>query len=298
MTEAPHAQILSELPAAEARAIFDRFVSGQPDRLAAFMAEVRRRGGPIERLDYSIESLEPLWGWFIAAHRPRRWFGGPHRKPRSPVADAVMRGADPPWWYDFHPQFAQELGPYVARLVTGLSEYLFACAQRAHPESRWALGKGPRSMAHFQHPVLQLDGRGEIVYSSPIVMALLGLRDERNQEPEALKRWLEQWLGMDPVHEAELERLARPLAAYAVDVIDDVRFTHQVSFDDAVAHRQERRVARLAEGLAAAPDVEEAIHEDREVILVRAPGLSGAELEAIVADLWKRRAKPSHVEPA
>ena len=295
MIEAPHAKIFDELPPAEARAIFDRFVAGHPVRLAAFMAEVRRRGGPIERLDYSIESLVPLWGWFIAAHRPRRWFGGPHRRPRSPVTDAVMRRSDPPWWYDFHPSFAQELGPYVARLVTGLSAYLFACAQRAHPASRWALGKGPRSMAHFQNPALQLDGRGEMVYSSPIVMAVLGLRNERNQEPDALKRWLEQWLGMDPAWEAEMERLSRPLVAYAVQAIDDPTFTHQVSFDDVVAHRQERRVARLAERLAAGPFIDEAVHEDREVILVRTR-LSTAELEAIVADAWKRRAR-SHAEP-
>jgi hypothetical protein len=44
--------------------------------------------------------------------------------------------------------------------------------------------------------------------------------------------------------------------------------------------------------------VEEAIHEDREVVLVRAPGLSALELDAIVEGLWKRRAASSHVEKA
>ena len=93
MTHAPRAIVLSELPAAEARAIFDAFLAGQPGRLASFVAEVRRRGGPADRLDESIESLEPLWSWFITEHRPRRWFGGRNRMPSSPVADAVMRGA-------------------------------------------------------------------------------------------------------------------------------------------------------------------------------------------------------------
>jgi hypothetical protein len=99
MTGPVRAIILSELPAAEARAISDRYVAGQPERLAAFLAEVRRRGGPAERLAYSLESLDPLWGWFIAEHRPQRWFRRPHRVPSSPVPDTVMRRAEPPWWY-------------------------------------------------------------------------------------------------------------------------------------------------------------------------------------------------------
>ena len=296
MTEAPRAIMLSELPAADARAIFDRFVSGRAERLAPFKAEVKRRGGPSDRLDESIDSLESLWSWFLAEHRPRRWFGGPHRMPPSPTADAAMRAENPPWWYDYHPPFAQEMGPYLARLVTGLADYVFACAMRSRPDARWTLGKG-RSMAHFQHPVLHIDGRGDIEYAIPISLARLGLRGERNVEPDALRRWRELWLGMDPAHEAELERLSRPLEAYAVETIDDPRFTHQVSFDDVISHRQGRRIARLVEALAAEPGVEEAVHEDREIVLVRAPEVSATDLEVIVAALWKRRAGGSHAEP-
>lgn len=297
MTEARRPIILSELPPAEARAIFDRFMAGQPERLAEFIDEVRRRGGPVDQLDFSIESLEPLWTWFMAVHRPRRWLGGPHRMPWSPVSDADMRTEQPPWWYDHHPGFGQELGPYVARLVTGLAEYVFACALRARPGSRWVLGRG-RSYAYFQNPVLQIDGRGELDYANPIVMALLGLRGERNQEPIALSRWLAQWLGLDPAYDAEMERLFRPVAAYAVGAVDHPRFTHQVSFDDVVAQRSERRIERLVERLSGEPAIEQAVHEDREVILVRAPGLSAAELERIVERLWKRRRGLSHAEAA
>lgn len=294
MTGPPQAIRLSELPAAEARAIFNGYVAGQAQRLAAFLAEVRRRGGPAERLDYSLESLDPLWGWFIAEHRPRRWFAGTHRVPSSPTPDTVMRSADPPWWYEMHPPLGQELGPYVARLVTGLADYVLACALRARPASRWVLA---RSSAHFRHPVLHVEGRGEIDYAAPIVMAVVGLRGERGTEPDAARRWLEQWLGMDPAHEAELERLSRPLGAYIVESIDDSRFTHQVSFDDVISHRQGRRIARLVAALAAEPGVEEAVHEDREVVLVRAPGISATDLEATVASLWKRRADGSHEQP-
>ncbi|HYI67783.1 MAG TPA: hypothetical protein VEW95_12750 [Candidatus Limnocylindrales bacterium] len=293
MTGRPQAIRLSELSAAEGRAIFNDYVAGQPQRLGEFVAEVRRRGGPADRLDQSLESLDPLWSWFIAEHQPRRWFGGSHRMPASPVPDEDMRAADPPWWYDFHPPIAQELGPYLARLVTGMADYVFACALRARPTSRWAVG---RSSAHLRHPVLEIDGRGERHYLTPITMALLGLRGERNTEPDAARRWLEQWLGMDPAWEAEMERLSRPLGAYAVELIDDPNFTHLVSFADDVAHRQERRIDRLVEQLASEPGVEEAVHEDREVVLVQAPGLSAADLEAIVARLWERRAAGSHAE--
>ena len=295
MSGPPRAIRLSELPAADARAIFDDYLAGQPGRLAAFVAEVRRRGGPAEQLDRSLESLDALWGWFVAEHQPRRWFGGRHRMPSTPVSDEVMRAAGPPWWYDFHPQFAQELGPYLAGLVTGLADYVFACARHASPTSRWRVG---RSSAHLRRPVLEIEGRGDVDYAAPITMALLGLRGERNTEPDAARRWLEQWLGMDPAWEAELERLSRPLAAYMVETIDGSRFTHRVSFDDAVAHRQERAIARLVERLAAEATVEEAVQEDREVVLVRAPRLSAAELEAIVEALWKRRSARSHAERA
>jgi len=142
MTEAARAILLDDLPAAEARALLERYVSGRAERLETFMAEVRRRGGPADSLDESIESLVPLWSWFLAEHRPRRWFGGPHRMPSSPTADAVMRAGDPPWWYDFHPQFAQEMGPYLARLVTGLAASAQGSTRRCH-----AAGGVPRERA-------------------------------------------------------------------------------------------------------------------------------------------------------
>lgn len=298
MTAPTPAIRLGELSPAEARAVLDRYVAGQPERLAAFRAEVERRGGPADRLDLSIGSLGPLWRWFLEEHRPRRWFGGPHRMPSTPASDEQLRRSDPPWWYDHHPELGQILGPYLARLVTGLADYFFACAIHARPGSRWALGTG-RTYAYFQHPVLGLEGRGERDYANPLFAALQGLRGQANDDPDALQRLLERWLGMDPAYEAEMERLARPLAVYAVSAVERGRFTHEVAFDDVVAHRQERRIAGLVAGLEDEPAVEEAVHEDREVILVRAPTLSVSDLEQIVAVRWKRRAAGrSHADPA
>ena len=63
---------------------------------------------------------------------------------------------------------------------------------------------------------------------------------------------------------------------------------------DEVAHRQERRIDRLVEWLPSEAGIAEAIHEDREVVLLRAPGPSASELEALVAALWKARSGRSH----
>ncbi len=292
MTPASTAKRLGELPSAEASEVFDRFVAEQPGRLAALIAEVRRRGGPADQLDRSIESLEPLWTWFVAAHRARR-FGGRHRQPRSAATDERMRSQDPPWWYDFHPQFGQELGPYLARMVTGLGDYYFDCALEAGPTSAWKLEKR-RSNAYFQHPVFEIDGRGRLDYAMPIVMALQGLRGEHDAaEPKALRRHLERWLGLDPEWEAEMQRLSRPMGPYAIRRIDGPRFTHEISFDDRVAQRQTRRIDRLVE-LLSAETATEAVREDREVVLLKPT----RDPEKLVARLWEQAGRRSHAGPA
>lgn len=204
-----------------------------------------------------------------------------------------MRTQHPPWWYDFHPQFGQELGPYLARLATGLGDYYFACALEARPTSGWKLEKR-RSNAYFQHPVFEIEGRGALDYAMPIVKALQALRGEYDAaEPHALRLHLERWLGMDPEWEAEMQRLSRPLGPYAIRPIDESRFTHEISFDDAVAHRQDRRIDRLVELLSAESDTE-AVREDREVVLLR----TAAEPEELVARLWQQAGRRSHARPA
>ncbi len=54
--------------------------------------------------------------------------------------------------------------------------------------------------------------------------------------------------------------------------------THVVGFSDETAHRREDLVTAAVESLAGLPGVAEAVHEDLEVILVTAPGVSTAAL--------------------
>jgi hypothetical protein len=286
-SDATTAVLWSQLPPAEARARLEAFVAGHDARLAGFVAEVKRRGGPADRLDASLESLDPLWDWIVAAH-PR----GPNDTPFE------LPGGGPipePWWRVHHPPWADELGPYVAWLAAGFADYVFACILAASPGSRWALGRG-RSSADFQHPVLQIAGRGEMPYVVPLVTAIrwLGARGSA-AHGHPPRKVLELWLGLDAEWEARIAERSRPRPVYAVEALgEDDPFTHVVSFDDVVAHRHERRIAGLLQVLADHPAVEEAVHEDREILYVRAPALSAADLEKIVAGAWSSRRAGSH----
>lgn len=68
-------------------------------------------------------------------------------------------------------------------------------------------------------------------------------------------------------------------------------FTHGISIRDDIALGSERRITRLVAALEEKEEIERAVQEDRENILVRAPLLDEAGVEAIVKRLWTRRRK-------
>ena len=82
---------------------------------------------------------------------------------------------------------------------------------------------------------------------------------------------------------------------WAVRGIDDPRFTHELSFDESVAHRRAGRIARLLDSLRREPGISEVVHEDREVALLRAEGTDDAEIADIVERLWGDSAR-SHAD--
>ena len=276
------------MSAAEAREVFDAFVAEQASRVASFVEDVRRRGGPADALDFSIEGLEPLWAWFVEAHRPDSGSADPYRMPDAADRLPGPRPGDPvPWWAEFHPSFYAELGPMLADSVTGLSAYLFASVIRARPGSAWTMGKG-RSSAHFRSPVLNVEGRGEWDYGVPIVTVLHALRGDHGKDaPGFLRQLLERLLGLDPAWEAEVARIAAPMAPVSVGPIQHARFTHAIDVDGVVAHRQEARVRRLLEVLRREEAIADVAWEDREVILLAARELSDADVQRLVERSWE-----------
>ena len=60
----------------------------------------------------------------------------------------------------------------------------------------------------------------------------------------------------------------------------------QLTFDDVVANVEEDRVASFVERITVERDVLEAIHEDRDTVLIRAAGVSAAEMQVIAERVW------------
>jgi hypothetical protein len=77
---------------------------------------------------------------------------------------------------------------------------------------------------------------------------------------------------------------------YAVEATPDGDYSFSIDFPETLAWEEEERIDKLAERLDARPDVEQAFREDREFILVDAPGIASAAFEAIVAEAWEQAA--------
>ena len=61
---------------------------------------------------------------------------------------------------------------------------------------------------------------------------------------------------------------------------------YQVTFDDVVAHEEEDRVASFVERLSEERRIGRAVHEDREIVLIKAGGVPAAEMRAIAERVW------------
>ncbi len=270
----PGYRLFDDLSPSEAKALLDAYVAGLPHRIDAFVDEVRRAGGPADRLDFERASMRPIWEWFVTAHR----------LPGVPVSDEAMRIAGPPWWYDFHPPLGQQLGPDLSRLVTNLAAYLAQSVIRHHPDASWVLGRDPR-MADHNMPLLHIPGRGQSTVDDNLIsLAIQALKGAPDQaDLGRLERLFDWWVGdVAPA----VTSTARPFSVGAIEGKALVGFTHVITFDDVVAHEQEDRVEALVGRLAGETGVESAVQDDREIVLVRAPQLETTDLEARVAQAW------------
>src|SRR5262245_38326438 len=107
-------KLWSELPKAEARAVFDAYVEGYPARLVAFFEDVRRRRGPVDQLDFGRDSLVTIWSWFEHVAPV----------PVTPVTHEAMVAWGPlPWWYSFHYPLGWAIGAEASHMVTLLAAY-------------------------------------------------------------------------------------------------------------------------------------------------------------------------------
>ena len=250
-----------DMPPAEAREVMVGFIAAQPgnvERLRELLAG---------ELDLGRDSLLPVGSWLIAEGR------------RPDAAD----NAPGPWWAPFHPAWIDQMGAHAAGCATLASSYFFACVERARPDATWKLAR------RHNEPELAVPGRGEISYSVPLAVARrMIVGDGTEGGPEDLRSVYDRWLGLDPDHEELTRLLSEPLPDFIVYAVSEAEFTHAVAFADALAHRRSGAISRLAGELASHDGVESAVREDREVVLVRAPTLSVAGVDALVGELWAR----------
>lgn len=67
-------------------------------------------------------------------------------------------------------------------------------------------------------------------------------------------------------------------------------WTHEVFYEDVLAHEFEESVERSAAFLRAVDGVRDAVHEDRERLLVAAPGVASAQLKRQLRAFWRSEA--------
>jgi len=69
-------------------------------------------------------------------------------------------------------------------------------------------------------------------------------------------------------------------------------FDYELYFDEEVAWDEEARVAEFVRQLQVTEGITEAIHEDREKVLVNAPDLTADQFRQLVAQIWQHSANP------
>lgn len=143
-----------------AKAFFDLYMSRKDQVLAEFMARSEATGGPkASDLDYSKESLIPLWLWV----RDKMPFATQH-----PPLELL------PPWYSFelvtnpHSQTIC-FTPEAASNLDGLSYYFGEVLLRNVPDAKWGIDPYPKGF-NFGKPTIQ----NEFFSNYPINMSIIG----------------------------------------------------------------------------------------------------------------------------
>lgn len=130
----------------DAQAFFDAYVAALPEKAAKLRAQVAVTGGPVDRLDATPGSLEPLWEWFLTWHDK----GGP----AEPVELPSWSTPDPPHLA------GQRLTPATLQLVDRMAAYFAEVLQAQDPDSEWRILREPKRIQHADQnqPVLVVQG--------------------------------------------------------------------------------------------------------------------------------------------
>jgi len=264
----PNPRDHDRMPRAQAVAEFEAYVASEDDRLRRFRQLVDRLGGPT--LGCDRESMGRLGVWLLES---MEW-GEPPR--------------DPPSW--FTPRgTGNELSAQSVTLIDGAEAHFAACLRAAAPELAWRLCT-TKIDAYYQRPVLE-----PIHLSPPIpVGRVVTLAREDNPDPDWLGGFWASWQGVLEAYRArgfeEASDDFLPLDEIGVDAYDHERFNAQIWIPEgAEAALGEARFLELRDRFAKLKGVEDVVHEDREVFLVRvAPDRDLESLRSSVVGVVRR----------
>lgn len=258
-----------DLSPAEGQAILETYLADRPSRVLELLATVRGREGPVDRLDYSRESLGVLWGWVLDTFEPR------------PTTDAEIQAVGPPWWYPFQAPLGQMIGPDLVGLVSPIGAYLAEAVIRRRPDSVWERGRD-RNGADFNQPLLHPPGRG--AFCPDVTVLTFMAQWSRGRLPPTRDGLVDFFdLHVGPAGPPGETPHALP---FTIDC-DGPRARFVVAFEDDAAHHEDERIEALVRALARVPGIRRANREDREVVVVDAPGLTEEAFRELVARFWE-----------
>lgn len=284
----PRSRDYADQTAKEARDLVESISAGHDARLMAFLDAVAARGGPRDRLDFSRDSLMPLWTWLTSLPLPAQ-----------PVPDREMRRQDPPWWYLFSGRMiGQILGPDLCWLATGAGDYVAEVVFRRVPGSGWTMGAD--RAGDFREPMLRVgvDVYEQDIYDSiPRLMTIEAVQRllpskglQRSIGPNDLRDTFDWWVDLASRPAAPEPE---PEPAYTIGFAAPASATESgsgantaVSFSDDAAHNESGRIDRFVRRLADDAGVLRAFREDRDLVYVAAPRLSSEELTDLIARSW------------
>jgi hypothetical protein len=233
-------------------AAFEFYVASESDRLQQFDELVARLGGPTLACDR--ESMDRFGAWLLDA---LEWGEDQDRAPK---------------WFR-----SQGIGHEVSAdslyLIEGLGTRFAACLREHAPELEWRLCTTTlHSLECYQRPVL------EPIHLAPPIPASAALYKARDEVPGRQRQWLrgawDAW--QSTLAAARAGGFVKqpddflPLEEIAIDPYDHERFNAQIWIPEgAEAALGEARFAELSVRLARLKGIEDLVHEDREVFLIR-----------------------------
>lgn len=270
-----------DLSKAKAAAALQEFLDERGPALERLREQLVADGqDPDALLDGTPESLVPLWRWMLSRFTSLD-------TPGATDPGSVPRQAWPSWErYTFEEE--PTLSVESLTLLDGLVSYVAAVVQERAPLARWEVVRHPiKRYAYNNHPVL-VSGKGEdhnFLPGVPTVDARAALNGVRESPDDRMAdytlRLIERLNGPTEVTDAPMEEEPPFEIEEVRDEPGGIDF--EIGLSDEIAHVYSLKVDGLVRKLARQDGILEALREDRELILVRAPSWSAGDLEAWLA---------------